>query len=830
MATNVGSISYTLELDTRKFDSSIAAIKGKLDGLKGSLSSTDSATRAVGDSASSSSLGFGKLAAAFGIGQIAANALTSSVSSVFNAIKDGVTQSASLQAGLGQLQSITGATNTQMAQLKQTAVALGKDFTLPGVSAKDAADAMIEFSKNGIQLNDVLSGSKSVLQLAKLANIDYASSARTVATALNSFGLNGKEASNVSNTLAKTSAASGATLQELSEAFAQTSAVARQSGLSFNDTSTALGLLAKNGLRGSDAGTSLKTALIRLNAPTQEVKDGLKALGVNAFDSSGKTRSFSDIVDDLANATKGLSDEQRSQALSSIFGQDAIRAGTILTRDGAGAFDDFSKKILKSAGASDQLAARSKGLQGIFEILKSNIDTAFLGFGDTISKVIEPIIKFVNLNFDTVIAGIAGIAAGILVLAGPSIIAGLSALAASLGAISAALLANPILLAIAAIVAALVFLETKFGVFSKLFEIIKPVIDFIATEFKKAWDEAAIAVGQLMVALQPFIDQLKIALAPVIQFIKDNFDQLKPVFQALIILVTGPLAVMFAPFLLALGVVFAALKLLPPIINAIIGTINFFRDIFLAVSNTVISVATTMGNVFTSVSNTIRGAINTIIAAVQGLAGAISGAISSAINIVRGFVGQFTSAGANLIQGLVNGIRSGISSAISAISSAASAIKDKFTSALGIKSPSTIFAGYGQNILQGLTNGMVDNIRSAVGTISKVAKSVNGSFKDSLDIQLPPIEVQPSKFNIGQTQSSLNDLVSQIQSPTAGLSPVVSSPTTTIQPTTIAGITPQKQVIIAAVPINGIQLTKEQLRDFYRELTTAYGEDLGAIV
>ena len=58
----------------------------------------------------------------------------------------------------------------------------------------------------------------------------------------------------------------------------------------------------------------------------------------------------------------------------------------------------------------------------------------------------------------------------------------------------------------------------------------------------------------------------------------------------------------------------------------------------------------------------------------------------------------------------------------------------------------------------------------------------------------------------------------------------MSSPTTTIQPTTIAGITPQKQVIIAAVPINGIQLTKEQLRDFYRELTTAYGEDLGAIV
>jgi tape measure domain-containing protein len=740
MATNVGSISYTLELDTRKFDSSIAAIKGKLDGLKGSLSSTDSATRAVGDSANSSSLGFGKLSLAFAAGQLAAGALTAAIGGIKNAIGESFEALKSLEKSRASFEVLTGSAQKATAVLKDVA----------GFAAKTP-----------FEFPELAQATKTLL--------GYGATSENVFSQVKQLG--------------DVTAATGGDLGQLSLIFGQIQAKGKLTGEEFrqlNQSGAAFGdIIAKE-----------------LNIPLQDLQSEIEKGNI----------SFDDFQQVLSSATSegGKFFGGTEKLAQTLDGRISTLKDSFTKLVGSFLGVDFTTGLVDADGLFAQISDTVKQLSADLD----KVDLKDIG------EKVASAFKFIIDNKGTIAPVLLGIAAGFT----------------AIGVALAFIAINPVVIAIGAVVGALVALEAKFGVFSKLFEIIKPVIDFMATEFKKAWDEAAIAIGQLMVALQPFIDQLKIALAPVIQFIKDNFDQLRPVFQALIAIVTGPLAVMFAPFLLALGVVFAALKLLPPIINAIIGTINLFRDIFLAVSNTVISVATTMGNVFTSVGNTIRSAINTIIAAVQGLAGAISGAISSAINIVRGFVGQFTSAGANLIQGLVNGIRSGISSAISAISSAASAIKDRFTSALGIKSPSTIFAGYGQNILQGLTNGMVDNIRSAVGTISKVAKSVNGSFKDSLDIQLPPIEVQPSKFNIGQTQSSLNDLVSQIQSPTAGLSPVVSSPTTTIQPTTIAGITPQKQVIIAAVPINGIQLTKEQLRDFYRELTTAYGEDLGAIV
>lgn len=297
------------------------------------------------------------------------------------AIKAAIRSTADFEHQLNVLQATTGATVLEMTQIAKEAKQLGADLSLPSTSAGDAALAMTELAKAGLSVQDTLAGARGVLQLAAAAQIDVGSAATFVATELNAFGLAGDKATHVADLLAGASIAAQGDIRDFGTAFQQVSAVSRQVGLSLESTTGALTELAKAGLRGADGGTSLRTTLLRLAPTTKQAAQYQKALGIEIDDSLAIGKQLPDLIDQYRESLSALTPVQQQQALAQIFGQDAIRAASILIRGGSEALRENTDAANQNGAANRLAQANAKGLSGSFNGLKSNLDTLSITLG-----------------------------------------------------------------------------------------------------------------------------------------------------------------------------------------------------------------------------------------------------------------------------------------------------------------------------------------------------------------------------------------------------------------------------------------------------------------
>ena len=287
-------------------------------------------------------------------------------------IKKAVDLAAEMESRLSVFKVTAGATAAQMDEVHHKAIELGKDITLPAVSAADAAVALTELSKAGLGVEDAMDGAKGVLQLATAANITFEQATLLAANALNAFGLAGEEASHVADVFANSANASQGSIVDAGVALQQASAVIRQAGISFEEGQAALTLFARAGIRGSDAGTSLRTALIRLINPSEKAKEEINKLGLEIRDSQGNIDLG--VFQQFADATRDMSSAQRDQALAIIFGQDAIRGAAILVREGNLGLEAQVKNMNKAGTAAEVASARTSGYAGALENLKNQIE------------------------------------------------------------------------------------------------------------------------------------------------------------------------------------------------------------------------------------------------------------------------------------------------------------------------------------------------------------------------------------------------------------------------------------------------------------------------
>jgi TP901 family phage tail tape measure protein len=297
-----------------------------------------------------------------------------------------VKSAATLEQELNVFQQVSGATADQMARVREEARRLGADISLPAVSAGDAAATMTELAKAGLSVDEVLNGTRGTLQLATAANLDFASSAELAAGALNAFQLPGNQAVKVADLLAGAANAAQGDIGDFGLALTQAGAVAHQAGLTVSETVTFLTELAKAGIAGSDAGTSLRVALLRLIAPTKEAKDIFKELGIEITDQAGNVRV--DVFEQLRRSMLGLTPATRNAALATIFGTDAIRSAAIFTREGAAGFAEMERQVTRAGQAQEAADARTKGLLGSLSGLSSNLET----LGTTIGTVALPLL------------------------------------------------------------------------------------------------------------------------------------------------------------------------------------------------------------------------------------------------------------------------------------------------------------------------------------------------------------------------------------------------------------------------------------------------------
>lgn len=318
---------------------------------------------------------------------------------VFDAVKN----YSDFTAQLSQIKAVTGLDAEAMDAVKEKALELGADTQF---SSTEAAQGMTELLKAGVSVKDVLGdASQAALDLAAAGQLSLPEAAEIMSTAMNAFHMD--DATHAADALVGAANASATGVQELKYSLSAVSAVAAGVGMSFDDTNTALAVFANNGLKGSDAGTSLKTMLMNLSPHTKQATEEMQRLGLltdegtsKFFDQEGHLRSLSDIAGLLQDHLSGLTDEEKMNALSTMFGSDAIRGGMIMLREGAKGVKDMNA-AMKDITAHETAKVAMDNLRGSLLRLKSaweNLTIKLLdhGVGDGLRGFTEEIGKLTS--------------------------------------------------------------------------------------------------------------------------------------------------------------------------------------------------------------------------------------------------------------------------------------------------------------------------------------------------------------------------------------------------------------------------------------------------
>lgn len=280
---------------------------------------------------------------------------------------------------LSNLSAATGATSDEMALLRQQALDAGAATSF---SASEAAQAQSELAKAGVSTADILGGAlEGSLALAAAGSIDLAQAATLSANAMTTFGLKGADVGRIADTIAAGANKSAADVDQIGQALQQTGLVADQFGLSLEETVGVLSLFHQAGLKGSDAGTSMKTMLQRLIPQSDEAKETMESLGIEMFDAQGNFVGIDKAAQQLQQGLSGLTVEQRAAAMQTIFGADAIRAATILYEGGADGVQSWTDKVTDSGYAAEVAEEKLDNLAGDLEGLRGSIETVLIQGG-----------------------------------------------------------------------------------------------------------------------------------------------------------------------------------------------------------------------------------------------------------------------------------------------------------------------------------------------------------------------------------------------------------------------------------------------------------------
>lgn len=352
-AVRAGGVFVEIGADPRKFFSALNKVNKSLASMGGSLVS-----------------GGGRLAAA-GLGMAAP-------------IAAAVRQGTAFESTLLNIRASTGATAAEIDKIRAASMQMSQAL---GVGPTEAAGGMLELLKAGMSLDAVLGGAgKTAMEFAKVGEMDVAQAAVVMSDAMNVFKVSSDVAANA---LSSAADASSTSIAQMSEAFSMSSAVAGKAGLSIQDLSATLAILANNGVKGSDAGTSVKTMLMRLMAPAEDAAEAMASVGlsVRSFvnEDTGKMLPMVDVIGKLNEAIRPLDEVAKKQILAKVFGADAIRAALILGDVGVGGFQDIEKAMSSALNVGDKYKVLQSGLAGAAGTVLASLERMAIAISDAVS-------------------------------------------------------------------------------------------------------------------------------------------------------------------------------------------------------------------------------------------------------------------------------------------------------------------------------------------------------------------------------------------------------------------------------------------------------------
>lgn len=295
------------------------------------------------------------------------------------AVAGSIVSAARFEKQMSAVQAVTKASEADMKRMADAAKKLGAES---GLGATKTAKAVEELAKGGLSTAQILRGGlKGAIDLALAGQLDLGVAAETTANALNLFGLKGKDAGHVADALATAANKTTADVGDFAMALTQGGGAAKAAGLSFDETVVALEALALSGVKGSDAGTSLKASLSQIAKPTKESAEMMKGLGLEFFNAEGKIKPVAAIAGMLGDKLGEMSEKQRLATLQTIAGTDGFRALLALYDQGPAKINAL-KSGLREQGTAAQVAAdKTDNAAGAIDRAKAALENASITLG-----------------------------------------------------------------------------------------------------------------------------------------------------------------------------------------------------------------------------------------------------------------------------------------------------------------------------------------------------------------------------------------------------------------------------------------------------------------
>lgn len=379
------------DLGRDKYDAlqrEIVATEQELQNLAKEAANANTALKKIGDVGTTLETVGGKVTS---VGQSLTTHVTLPIVAAGTAI---VKTAGDFDQSMAQVKAITGATGEDIESLRDLAIDLGAKTAY---SAVECADAMTEMGKAGWDTNQILAGMSGVLDAAASSGEGLASVSTIVADAVSGFGLEAADASRVADVLAHSANAGTIDISDLGETFKYVAPMAQSMGLSLEDVTTAATAMSMAGIKGSQAGTSLRRMLTNLVKPSKSVAEAMDELGISITNDDGSFLSLNEIVDVLRDSFAGLTDDEKAYYAATIAGSNGQSGLLALLNLSAEKYADLSDEMNNCRGEAERTAnVMQDNLNSKIEQLGGALESLAIKLGDIVLPKLKNLVERVT--------------------------------------------------------------------------------------------------------------------------------------------------------------------------------------------------------------------------------------------------------------------------------------------------------------------------------------------------------------------------------------------------------------------------------------------------
>ena len=309
-----------------------------------------------------------------------------------------VKTAADFDSAMSKVAAVSGATGSDLEALRDKAREMGEKTKF---SASEAAEAMNYMAMAGWKTEDMLSGIEGVMNLAAASGEDLATTSDIVTDALTAFGLTAKDSGHFADILAAASSNANTNVSMMGETFKYCAPIAGAMGYSAEDTAQAIGLMANSGIKGSQAGTALRTIMTKLQGELKLSGAAFGDMTIQTANADGSMRDLNDILADCRVAFGQMTESEKAQAAETLVGKNAMSGFLALMNAAPADIAKLEGAIDNCNGTSEEMAEiMQDNLSGQLTILKSQLEELAISFGDLLMPAIRNIVSKIQAFVD----------------------------------------------------------------------------------------------------------------------------------------------------------------------------------------------------------------------------------------------------------------------------------------------------------------------------------------------------------------------------------------------------------------------------------------------